>query len=269
MNPTHGSSVTPSSGSSSEHALAFEPGITLDRVRFGYDGKRVLDGITLDLPLGSNVVITGKNGAGKSTLLYIAAALLRPDAGTLLLGGQRVDSMLPSERFRRGLRVGFVFQEGGLLANMSAWDNVALPLRYHADVLGVSEADIEERVNANIERVGLTPSDTRQLPAHLSVGNRKRVALARALAVEPRYFFFDDPDVGLDPDTARLIHEILCAMRDDPRVTLVVGTNRALLIERLGVRGLTLTNGKLADAGPLPTSSLAPPIPPAPSVPRM
>jgi ABC-type transporter Mla maintaining outer membrane lipid asymmetry ATPase subunit MlaF len=262
MSHAHGSQ--PSSRGSSEHALAFEPGITLDRVRFGYDGRRTLDGITLDLPLGSNVVITGKNGAGKSTLLYVAAALLRPDAGTLLLGGQRVDSMLPSERFRRGLRVGFVFQEGGLIANLSAWDNVALPLRYHADVLGVSEADIETRVRTSLERVGLGANDVRQLPAHLSVGNRKRVALARALAVEPRYFFFDDPDVGLDPDTARLIHEILCAMRDDPRVTLMVATNRALLIERLGVRGLRLAEGKLRDAGPLPTSSLVPPAPPVP-----
>ncbi len=268
MNHPHHHSTSPGSSSSSEHALAFEPGITLDRVRFGYGDRRILDGITLDLPLGSNVVVTGKNGSGKSSLLYVAAALLRPEAGTLLLGGQRVDSMLPSERFRRGLRVGFVFQEGGLLANLNAWDNVALPLRYHADVLGVSPEDIEARVNASIERVGLSRGDTRQLPAHLSVGNRKRVALARALVVTPRYFFFDDPDVGLDPDTARLIHEILCAMRDDPRVTLVVATNRALLIERLGVRGLCLAEGKLDDAGPLPASSLAPPIPPAPALPR-
>ncbi len=256
------------SDSSSARALAFEPGITLDRVRFGYDRTRVLDGVTLDLPLGDNVVITGRNGAGKSTLLYVAAGLLRPDFGTLLLGGQRVDSMLPSERFRRGHRVGFVFQEGGLLANLSARDNVALPLRYHADVLGLEEADIAARVRTALDRVGVTAGDARQLPAHLSVGNRKRVALARALAVRPRYFFFDDPDVGLDPDTARLIHEILCSMRDEPQVTLVVATNRALLIERLGVRGLRVTDGRLEDAGPLPLSSFSPPIPPPPGLPR-
>lgn len=241
----------------------FEPGITLDRVHFAYERAKVLAGITFDLPLGANAVVTGSNGSGKSTLLYVAAGLIRPDAGTLLLGGQRVDSLSPSERFRRGLRVGFVFQEGGLLANLTSYDNVALALRYHADVLSLDERALEERVEKSLERVGLGRRDRARVPAHLSAGNRKRLALARALAIEPRFFFFDDPDVGLDPDTARLIHELLCSVRDDPNVTLLVGTNRALLIERLGVPGLRLDAGHLRDVGALPMTTLTPLAPSA------
>ncbi len=239
----------------------FEPGITLDRVSFGYGQSRVLSNITFDLPLGDNAVVTGTNGSGKSTLLYVAAGLVRPDTGTLLLTGQRVETLSPSERFRRGLRVGFVFQEGGLLANLSAFDNVALGLRYHADVLELDQRAVEERIMSSLDRVGLSQRDRLRLPAHLSAGNRKRLALARALALEPRFFFFDDPDVGLDPDTARLIHEILCSVRDNPKVTLLVGTNRALLIERLGVPGLRLEGGQLRDVGVLPMTTLTPPMP--------
>src|SRR5690606_1482442 len=98
-----------------------------------------------------------------------------------------------------GVRRGVVFQEGGLLSNLPAVANVELPLRYHADVLGLSPEQVSERAEAALERVRLSRNDYYALPAHLSFGNRKRLALARALALRPNFFFFDDPDVGLDP----------------------------------------------------------------------
>ncbi len=229
-----------------EGTHSLEPGITLDRVFFRYDRQTVLEGVDWDLGQGRSVVITGANGCGKSTLLYIAAGLVAPQRGAVLLGGHPVHRLLPSERFGRGLRIGFVFQEGGLLANMSALSNVALALHYHADVLNLNEQQIQERCELAFEQAQIRKADWERLPAHMSFGNRKRLALARAMAIKPNFFFFDDPDVGLDQRTANVIHQLLCQLRDDPEVTLVVGTNRATLMDRLEIPGYRLDAGHLA-----------------------
>lgn len=199
------------------------------------------------LKTGESVVVAGANASGKSTLLYVCGGLLPLDRGSLQLGGFAADGLHPSELFRRGVRCGVVFQEGGLLSNMNALANVGLALSYHADALGLSPSDIEERARQALERVRIPEAQHYTLPAHLSFGVRKRLALARALAIEPNFFFFDDPDVGLDPSTAALVHEILCQFRDDPKVTMVVATNRDLLIDRLQVRGMYLRNGELVE----------------------
>lgn len=237
-----------------------EPGITLDRVQFSYgSGKDILSETTWELHQGESAVVTGGVGCGKSTLLYVCAGLLPPVRGKVLLSGFPITPLLPSERFRHGLRVGFVFQEGGLLANLSARANVSLALHYHSDVLGLSEAQIEERTTEALELCRIDSKDWAVLPAHMSFGNRKRVALARAMAIDPTFFFFDDPDVGLDQRTALVIHELLCRLRDDPKVTLVVGTNRGILMERLGVPGYRLADGQLTTRTEV--HSLAPPRP--------
>lgn len=225
---------------------SIDPGITLDRVNFRYDNVPVLSGVSWDLPQGQSAVITGNNGCGKSTLLYIAAGLIAPHKGAVLLGGHPVHRLLPSERFHRGIRIGFVFQEGGILANLSAMANVSLALHYHADILGITEDEVARRSEEALEHAQIPKADWEKQPAHLSFGMRKRLALARAMAVRPNFFFFDDPDVGLDQSTARVIHQMLCQLRDDPDVTLVVGTNRAILMERLEVPGFRLDRGQLS-----------------------
>jgi len=191
--------------------------------------------------------VTGANGSGKSTLLYIGAGLLAVERGAVTIGGHPTDPVHPSELTRRGVRRGFVFQEGGLVANMNALANVALPLRYHMDLIGITLATVEKRAKSALERVGLTNNEMYELPAYLSFGVRKRVALARAIAIEPNFFYFDDPDVGLDPKTAALVHEILCGYRDDPEVTMLVATNREILVDRLGVPGYVLLGGRLLE----------------------
>lgn len=221
-------------------------GIELDGVSFGYPSNPpIASDLTWGLVTGGSAVITGQNGCGKSTLLYLAAGLLAPATGTVKLAGQSVADVLPSERFRRGIRVGFVFQEGGLLANRTARANVTLALHYHADVMGLTEEQIAHRCEEAFEQTEIRRADWDQLPAHLSFGNRKRLALARALAIQPRFFFFDDPDVGLDQQTAHVIHVMLCLLRDNPEVTLLVATNRAALMDRLEVPGYQLENGQL------------------------
>lgn len=233
-----------------------EPGITLDRVTFGYSDAPLLSDLSWELDAGQSAIITGGSGSGKSTLLQVAAGLLPPTRGTVLLAGHPVGALLPSERVARGLRTGFVFQEGGLLANLTVFANLELALLYHQDVLGLDDRGITERVEGALDSAQIGRSYWQTLPAHLSYGDRKRLALARAIALRPNFFFFDDPDVGMDQTTARVTHQILCELRDDPAVTLLVATNRTVLMERLGVPGYRLEEGKLTSVRP--TSTMPP-----------
>ncbi len=229
-----------------DHPSIDEPGITLDRVSFSYDDAPLIDDLSWELDAGKSAIITGGSGSGKSTFLQVAAGLLPPSHGTVLMAGHPVDNLLPSERVKKGLRTGFVFQEGGLLANLTVFANIELALLYHRDVLELDDEGILARVERALTDAQIDPASWQTLPAHLSYGDRKRLALARAIALEPNFFFFDDPDVGMDQKTARVTHQILCRLRDDPTVTLLVGTNRTVLIERLGVPGFRLEAGKLS-----------------------
>jgi len=231
-----------------------EPGIAMVGVSFSYGRLGILNDADFELPKGGTAVITGRNGSGKSTFLYLCAGLIAPHKGAVLLDGNRADAKHPSELFRAGVRRGFVFQQGGLLSNLPAIANVELPLRYHADVLGLTQDQISKESKAALERVRFSKREMYSLPAHLSFGTRKRLALARALATRPNFFFFDDPDVGLDPKTAALIHEILCHHRDDPNVTMLVATNRELLIDRLAAKGYVLRDGKVYERQASPLS---------------
>lgn len=228
-----------------------EPGITLDRVVFGYDDMPLLENLSWELDQGQSAVITGGSGSGKSTLLQIAAGLLTPQRGTVLLSGHPVSTLLPSQRVGRGLRTGFVFQEGGLFANLTVYANIELALLYHQDVLELDDAGITQRTEEALDRTHINRAYWQMLPAHLSFGDRKRLALARAIALKPNYFYFDDPDVGMDQRTARVTHELLCELRDDKNVTLLVATNRTALIERLGIPGYRLERGHLEEAAPV------------------
>lgn len=230
-------------------------GISLRGASFRYPRARVLDDATLDVPKGGTCVVTGANGSGKSTLLYICAGLVPIERGTITIAGHYPDPAHPSALMRRGIRRGFVFQEGGLVSNMNALANVALALRYHADLFGLDIPAIEKRAKAALERVRVTEDQMFEIPAHLSFGVRKRVALARAIAIEPNFFYFDDPDVGLDPKTAALVHEILCGFRDDPEVTMLVATNRELLVDRLAVTGYVLVSGHIVERKGMPPST--------------
>jgi phospholipid/cholesterol/gamma-HCH transport system ATP-binding protein len=229
-------------------------GVSLSEASFRYSRSTILDEASLEVPKGGTCVITGANGSGKSTLLYICAGLVPLERGSVRLAGYAPDPVHPSELMRRGIRRGFVFQEGGLVQNMNAIANVALSLRYHADLFGMTVAEVEKRARGALERVRITEDQMYEIPAHLSFGVRKRVALARAIAIEPNFFYFDDPDVGLDPKTAALVHEILCGYRDDPEVTMMVATNREILVDRLAVPGYVLTSGHIIERRAAPPS---------------
>jgi ABC-type transporter Mla maintaining outer membrane lipid asymmetry ATPase subunit MlaF len=232
--------------------------LELESVTFRHGAVTVLDAQSVTIPTGGTLVITGANGVGKSTLLMLCAGLIEVASGKVSLDRHRIDPTHPSALMRRGVRRGFVFQQGGLVANISALANVELPLRYHADVLGLSDAIISERARFCLGAVGVESPDIHALPGHLSFGIHKRVAFARAMAIEPNFAFFDDPDAGLDRENAQLAHDILVSYRDDPNVTMVVATNHRALLERLDLQPTELYRGRLVrqDLSTMPPSTL-------------
>lgn len=220
-------------------------GLWLEEASFQYGDLWVLRETELHLPPGQTLIVTGDNGVGKSTLLYVCAGLLPVTSGHVWLDGHHVAAKTPSELMRQGVRRGFLFGQGGLLSNLSALNNVTLALRYHADLFGLDDKQIDARAREALSQLRVTQADFHTLPAHLSVGMRKRVALARALAVEPNFVFLDDPDAGLDSATRHLVYERLESFRDDARITLVVATNSRQLIDRLGIHPMELAHGHL------------------------
>lgn len=220
-------------------------GLWLDDVSFRYGDLWVLRETQLHVPQGQTLIVTGDNGVGKSTLLYVCAGLLPATLGQVWLDGHLAAAKKPSELMREGVRRGFLFGQGGLLSNLSALANVTLALRYHADVFEIDDKQINLRAREALGELRVAQADFHALPAHLSVGVRKRVALARALALDPNFVFLDDPDAGLDSATRHLVYERLESFRDAAQLTLVIATNSRPLIDRLGIRPMELAHGHL------------------------
>jgi phospholipid/cholesterol/gamma-HCH transport system ATP-binding protein len=220
-------------------------GLWLEDASFRYGDLWVLRETELHVPPGRTLIVTGDNGVGKSTLLYVCAGLLNASAGHVWLDGHLAAAKKPSELMRQGVRRGFVFGQGGLLSNLSALADVTLALRYHADVFGIDEKDVTTRAREALGQLRVAQTDFHALPAHLSVGVRKRVALARALALDPNFVFLDDPDGGLDSATRHIVYERLERFRDDPRITVVIATNSRPMMDRLGIHPMELAHGHL------------------------
>lgn len=220
-------------------------GLWLEDASFRYGDLWVLRETELHVPPGRTLIVTGDNGVGKSTLLYVCAGLLNATAGHVWLDGHLAAAKKPSELMRQGVRRGFLFGQGGLLSNLSALANVTLALRYHADVFGLDDEDLQARAREALAQLRVAQTDFHALPAHLSLGVRKRVALARALALNPNFVFLDDPDGGLDSATRNIVYERLEGFRDDYGITVVIATNSRQLIERLAIPPMELAHGHL------------------------
>jgi len=222
-------------------------GLELDRASFRYGELWVLRETSFSVARGNNLVVTGDNGVGKSTVLHLCAGLLPATEGRVLLAGLAANPARPSDLFRAGVRRGVVFYSGGLLSNSSALNNVILPLRYHADVLGIDDRTIDSSARELLSELRVSQNDFHALPAHLSAGVRRRVGLARALAIRPNFLFFDDPDANLDAATRRIVYELIERFRDDSDVTLVLTTTSRELIDRLGMPVRELSHGHLLE----------------------
>lgn len=221
--------------------------IELREVSKAFGALRVLDRVSLTLQAGQTTVVIGESGTGKSVLLKHLVALLRPDSGEVYLHGRRIDSL--SERALVPIRrcFGLLFQMGALFDSMTVAENVGFPLAEHGE--GAPE-EIERIVAEKLRLVGLDGLQSRR-PAQLSGGQRKRVALARAIALSPEVVLYDEPTTGLDPVRADVINELILKLERELRVTSVVVTHDMTSAYKVADRIVMLHEGHvIADGTP-------------------
>jgi phospholipid/cholesterol/gamma-HCH transport system ATP-binding protein len=198
------------------------PLVRLEGLCVEFQRHAVLREICLDIPSGQTLAIIGESGCGKTVLLKTIIGLLRPTRGAVFLEGRNLAAMGERELTQERTRFGFVFQQAALFDSMTIAQNVAFPLRQHS---GKSPREIREIVVARLAEVGLPESVMFKKPAELSGGMRKRVGLARALALEPEIVLYDEPTTGLDPIMSDVINELILSTRRHHPVTGIVVTH--------------------------------------------
>ena len=227
------------------HLANREPVIQVMNATKKYDGRTVLDAIRLDVLRGETLVILGGSGSGKSTLLRLMIGGAPVDGGDIIAFGKSLKQMSDGELDDYKKTVGVLFQSGALYNSMSIADNVALPLREHTNL---PEHTIDIMVKIKLEQVGLRQfADL--MPAMLSGGMKKRAGLARAIALDPRVLFYDEPSAGLDPVTSAEIDQLIIDMNKKLGVTSVVVTHEMDSAFRIADRMVLLDRGKFIADG--------------------
>lgn len=223
--------------------------IQVDSVTKIYDGRAILDRIKLDVFEGETLVILGGSGSGKSTLLRLMIGNVAVDGGDIRIReGKSLKSictMPPGELDAYRKMIGVLFQSGALFNSMSVADNVALPLREHTDL---PEETIGIMVKIKLELVGLR-EHADKMPAQLSGGMKKRAGLARALSLDPKVLFYDEPSAGLDPVTSAQIDQLIIDLNKQLGVTSVVVTHEMDSAFRIADRMVLLDRGKFIVSG--------------------
>jgi len=204
-----------------KEGAAFGPAITFEDVWMGFDEGQILQGVTFQVQERETLILLGETGSGKTLTLKMAAGLLAPNSGRVVVLGNEVSEMTESELLPFRRKVGFVFQEGALFDSISVAENVAYRLREDR----VAEEEIEPRVLEVLRFVELEHT-VDQLPSELSGGMRRRVSIARALINQPPIVLYDSPTAGLDPMTSQTIISLILRLRDVYGVTALLATQR-------------------------------------------
>lgn len=211
-----------------------------------YGNRAILQGIDVEIARGESLVILGRSGSGKSVTLRQLNGLEKPDAGTIIFDGLEVTALDEKALYPLRRRVAMLFQSGALFDSMNVYENIAFPLREHS---AMGESEISAAVEHRLALVKLEPAVARKMPAELSGGMRKRVALARSLALEPEVMLYDEPTTGLDPVTSAAIASLIAHTQDQLGVTSVVVTHDLPLARAVGDRIAFIDQGRFRFLG--------------------
>jgi phospholipid/cholesterol/gamma-HCH transport system ATP-binding protein len=229
---------------SPELAEALGPGspiIVFDKVSLAFDDKVILRDVSFTLLTGHTKIFLGASGAGKSTILKLILGLLRPDTGVIWVNGERVDTMTETELMKVRADLGMVFQEGALFDSLTVAENVGYKLYEESEM---PLADVRRRVEEVLGFVGLG-EHIDKMPSELSGGQRRRVAIARAMSFKPRILLYDEPTTGLDPITADTVDDEIIKLRDLENASSIVVTHQLRDAFRIATHVATRSNGRI------------------------
>jgi len=201
--------------------VSTSPLIELRHVSKAFGRLVVLEDLSLSIDAGKCIVVIGASGTGKSVLLKHIVGLLRPDKGEVWYDGQRIDILTERKLMKVRLQFGFLFQQGALFDSMNVLENVSFPLVEHSNK---KSEEVREIATHKLSMVGLKDAG-KKMPSELSGGQKKRVALARAIALDPKVILYDEPTTGLDPIRADVINELIIKLQKGLKVTSIVVTH--------------------------------------------
>ncbi|WP_198948783.1 ABC transporter ATP-binding protein [Rubrivirga sp. SAORIC476] len=213
----------------------------------GFGPKKILKGVNLAIERGTSGVVLGGSGTGKSVLTKHVVGLLQPDKGEVWVLGERLDLMTPEQLDRKRTRLGYLFQGGALFDSMTVYEN----MRFFLDRLTTLTRDEkDDLIQESLEDVNL-PQTSKQYPAELSGGQKKRIGLARTLILRPDIILYDEPTTGLDPVSVRVVSELIVKLRDTRGISSIAITHDLLAAEIITDKAFFLLDGQIAASGTL------------------
>ncbi len=240
LNQTNGNNQT----SNRDDSLK-DPIIRISNVHFQRGDKVILDGVSMDIRRGSIIAIMGPSGVGKTTILRLISGQLRPSKGSIEVNGEHISALSRRELYKCRKNIGVLLQNGALFTDLTVFENIATPLREHTDL---PEETISERVLAKLESVGLAGTQD-LMPHSLSGGMARRVALARAVIMNPKIVLFDEPMTGLDPIAMSTVSRLIRETNDQLGLTSVIVTHNVEQMKKLVDYCFILASGKLIAEG--------------------
>jgi phospholipid/cholesterol/gamma-HCH transport system ATP-binding protein len=211
-------------------------------IRFSFPGRGVLEDLSIDIEDSLTTVIVGRSGIGKSVFLKCVTGLLRPQKGSITIDGEEVVGASRPALLAIRRRIGMLFQEGALFDSMTVYENVAFPLAYHKFASG---REIDRRVRQYLDLVELGDY-ARAMPRELSGGMKRKVAIARAMILEPRYLLYDEPTAGLDPGSAAVVESMIRRLQRERSITSLVVTHDIDLTRYIADRIALLEDGHIS-----------------------